>query len=83
VINEAIRTALAHPGLLPVDVAGLSNDANLYQAGLTSHATVTLMLLLEDAFDIEFPQEYLKRRTFESIGMIERSVRELVGESVQ
>jgi len=81
-ITDTIREMLGHPGLLPVDVATLSDTDNLYTAGLTSHASVTLMLLLEDAFDIEFPQELLKRRTFESIATIAESIRSVVGESV-
>ena len=44
---------------LPIDVASLAGDDNLYQAGMTSHASVSVMLALEDRFDIEFPDAML------------------------
>ena len=39
----------------------LAEDADLYEAGMTSHASVNVMLALEDAFDVEFPDRMLKR----------------------
>jgi acyl carrier protein len=57
-----------------VAVASLSDDADLYQAGMTSHASVNLMLGLEDAFDVEFPDEMLRRSVFESISAISAAV---------
>jgi acyl carrier protein len=57
-----------------VDVDSLSDDADLYQAGMTSHASVNLMLGLEDAFDVEFPDEMLRRSVFESISAISAAV---------
>ena len=38
--------------------------------GMTSHASVNVMLALEDAFDFEFSEKMLKKSTFESIGAI-------------
>ena len=37
----------------------LDDSDDLYRAGLSSHATVDLMLTLEDHFDIEFPEAML------------------------
>ena len=37
---------------------------------MTSHASVNVMLALEDAFDVEFPDEMLKRSVFESVASI-------------
>ena len=62
-------------GALPAD------DADLYRAGLSSHASVNLMLAIEDEFDIEFPESYLKRSTFESISAIARAVTTLTSEA--
>ena len=47
-------------------------QADLFQAGMSSHASVNVMLALEDAFDIEFPDNMLKRRVFESVAAIAR-----------
>jgi len=37
---------------------------------MTSHASVNVMLALEEEFDIEFPEEMLQKSTFESIEAI-------------
>jgi len=76
-MNAQIRDLLKQHGGLSVDVATLSDDADLYRAGLTSFASVQLMLGLEDAFDIEFPDSMLNRATFGSIKGMERAVGQL------
>ena len=75
--QDRIREIVKEHGRLSVDVAQLHDDASLYQAGLTSHASVNLMLAVEEAFDIEFPERMLRRRTFESIASFAGAVSEL------
>lgn len=76
--NEGIiRSVLAKHARLPVDVAGLEYSADLYTAGLKSFASVQVMLGLEEAFDIEFPEKMLNRTTFSSIEAIDKCVTEL------
>jgi acyl carrier protein len=58
---------------LPID--DLSNDANLYEAGLQSLATVKLMIAIEDAFGIELPDHLLTRQTFSSIDSLAAAIR--------
>ncbi len=79
---EEIRKIIAEHGRLSVDVAGLAADADLYQAGMTSHASVNVMLALEDHFDVEFPDRMLKRSVFESLSAIEAALVELQTEAV-
>jgi acyl carrier protein len=62
---------------LPVKVETLSDDTDLYVAGMTSHASVSVMLALEDEFDIEFPDAMLKRSVFASITAIGSAISEL------
>jgi acyl carrier protein len=81
-MNETIRKAVEDHARLPVPVAGLADDDDLYQAGMTSHASVNVMLALEDAFDIEFPDRMLKRSVFESIAAIQAALTELQAETV-
>jgi acyl carrier protein len=69
-LAEQVRKILASEGRLAVDVAEIAPDDDLYKLGLTSHASVTLMLALEDAFEVEFPDNMLNKRTFESIRAI-------------
>jgi acyl carrier protein len=76
-MTDEIRTVIKEHGRLPVDVDALADDADLFQAGMTSHASVNVMLGLEDAFDIEFPDSMLKRSVFESIASIRAALEEL------
>lgn len=73
-MNEKIRTLLAKLGGLPVSVDNVADAADLYAAGLSSFASVQLMLGLEEAFDIEFPDHMLNRKSFASITAIEATV---------
>ncbi|WP_440224178.1 acyl carrier protein [Dokdonella sp. MW10] len=72
--TQRIRTILAEHGRLDADASALDENADLYQAGMTSHASVNVMLALEGAFDIEFPDHLLKRSVFESIAAIRDAV---------
>jgi acyl carrier protein len=76
-MNEEIRKLIAEHARLAVDVSTLSDDASLYEAGMTSHATVNLMLALEGGFDVEFPDSMLKRSVFESVATIGAALGEL------
>jgi acyl carrier protein len=76
-LAEAIRRVLRDHARLPVDVSSLDDQADLFRAGMSSHASVNVMLALEDAFDIEFPDSMLKRSVFESVAGIDAAVREL------
>jgi acyl carrier protein len=75
-----VRDLLASHGGLSGDVADLAADADLYAAGLSSFASVQLMLALEDAFDVEFPDRMLNRRSFQTIAAIEACVAELTAD---
>jgi acyl carrier protein len=79
-LDDRIRRIVREHGRLSLDVAQLGNDASLYQAGLTSHASVNLMLAIEESFGIEFPERMLRRRTFESVASIADAVAELTGD---
>jgi len=74
---EKVREVVAQHGRLAASVSELADDADLYGAGLTSLATVGLMLALEDAFEIEFPDSMLSRKTFGSISALADAVQTL------
>jgi acyl carrier protein len=69
-MRERIRAIVAQHGRLAVDMSTLDDNADLYVHGLTSHASVNLMLALEDEFDVEFPETLLRKQTFQSIDAI-------------
>ena len=76
-MNPEIRKLIAEHARLAVDVGTLADEASLYEAGMTSHATVNLMLALEASFDVEFPDSMLKRSVFESVTTITTALAEL------
>ena len=80
-MNDEIRRVLGANAKLSVDVDTLADDADLYEAGMSSHASVTVMLALEDAFDVEFPDSMLKRSVFESVSSIAAALTELQREA--
>jgi acyl carrier protein len=80
-MSDGIRQILKEHARLALDVDGLAPDADLYHAGMTSHASVNVMLALEDHFDVEFPDRMLTRSVFESIAAIEAALTELHAEA--
>ncbi|MFC5500803.1 acyl carrier protein [Lysinimonas soli] len=69
-ITDGIREVLNSNARLAVDSVTLSDDDNLYQQGLTSHAVVNVLMGIEDKFDVEFPDALLRRDTFESVSSL-------------
>ncbi|MBS2025347.1 MAG: acyl carrier protein [Deltaproteobacteria bacterium] len=78
-MTDQIRDVVRQHARLAVPVEQIPDDGDLYAAGLTSHASVNLMLALESAFDVEFPERMLRRRAFESIAAIRSALEELRG----
>ncbi|MGZ9160489.1 MAG: acyl carrier protein [Candidatus Limnocylindrales bacterium] len=76
-MTERVRQIIKEHGRLPADLESLGDEADLYQAGMTSHASVNLMLALEAAFDVEFPDAMLKRTVFQSVRSINEALRTL------
>jgi acyl carrier protein len=75
-VRDKILTLLGAQGAL--EAAKLTDDADLYDAGLTSFASVQLMLALEETFGVEFTESMLNRKTFASISNITSCVDELL-----
>jgi acyl carrier protein len=80
-MQQIVRRLLDEHGRLHSPVAGLSSDADLYDAGLTPFAAIRVMLALEEQFEIEFPVRMLCRQSFASIDAIAACLAELVGSS--
>jgi acyl carrier protein len=72
-----IRSVLDEHAKLDISADDLGPETNLYEAGLSSLSTVNVMLAIEDALDIEFPESMLNRRTFESIASIADALEQL------
>lgn len=79
-MTETIREIIARTVELPGGVGGVTDTADLYEAGMTSFGSVQLMLALEEEFDIEFPERMLNRKLFSSIANIKAALDELTAE---
>jgi acyl carrier protein len=69
-----IRTVLQKHGRLGKDALQLSENDDLYAAGMTSLASVNVMLALETEFGVEFPDQMLNRSMFITVGAIEAAL---------
>jgi acyl carrier protein len=78
-MDEEIRKILAEHGRILEDMSKVGDEDDLFQLGMTSHASVNVMLALEDEFDFEFPERMLRKSTFESISAIRVALTELTG----
>ena len=76
-MNTTIRRILREHARLRADVDSIADDADLYKVGMTSHASVNVMLALEAAFDVEFPDRMLSRQVFGSVATIRAAIEEL------
>jgi len=76
-VRDEVRRVVAEHARLSVDIGAIGDGDDLFAAGMSSHASVSLMLALEDTFDVEFPDEMLKKATFESVAAIEAALNEL------
>jgi acyl carrier protein len=52
-------------------------STDLYRAGMTSYASVVLMIALDNEFGLEFPDAMLSRSVFESIDAIANAIESL------
>lgn len=73
-----VRELVAQHARLAVPIEQLTDDCDLYAAGLTSLTTVTLMLALEERFNVEFSDKMLQRKTFATIRSLAAAIEELV-----
>lgn len=77
-VTEVVRAVVAQHGKLQQDIAGVKDEDDLYAYGLASHATVNVVMALEDELDIEIPDELLTKRTFASIASMRDAISPLV-----
>ncbi len=76
-MTDDVRKILQDHARLATGPGTLAPQADLYEAGMTSHASVNVMLALEDHFDLEFPDEMLKPSVFASIAAIVAAVEQI------
>ncbi|WP_342358902.1 acyl carrier protein [Terrarubrum flagellatum] len=77
-MKAKIRDILAKHGRLPVSIDTLGDQDDLHAAGLTSFGSVEIMMALEEAFNVEFPDRMMNRRNFASVAAIESALQSLM-----
>jgi acyl carrier protein len=78
-MEDKIREIIGTHARLTVSANSLPEEADLYAAGMSSQASVSIMVALEDEFDVEFPDRMLKRSVFQSIAAIRTALGEIQG----
>ena len=72
-----IRAILQTYARIPATVETLADDSNLFTAGMTSLASVEVILALEEKFEIEFSDQMMHRKTFSSVSAIAAAIADL------
>lgn len=80
-MEDKIREIIGTHARLTVSANSLPEDADLYAVGMSSQASVSIMVALEDEFDVEFPDQMLKRSVFQSVSSIRAALDELQGKA--
>ena len=76
-ILNRVRKVIADYAELGANVDSLAIDEDLFAKGMSSRASVGVMLGLESEFDIEFPDAMLRRDVFESMLSISTAIESL------
>jgi acyl carrier protein len=76
-MRDRIRKIVKDSSGLRLNFESAGDGTNLFQAGMTSYASVVLMIALENEFGLEFPDGMLSRRVFESIDTIANAIESL------
>ncbi|MFI7131032.1 phosphopantetheine-binding protein [Nonomuraea sp. NPDC050153] len=83
-MNDVEERILGLLGQIDILLAGPRQQLpqqRLWENGMTSLSSVRLLLLVEEEFDVELPDEALTRTTFESVGSLAAVVRQAAGGS--
>ncbi len=79
-MRDRVRAIVASMNLVPVPLDSLTEQDNLFDAGMTSFGSVQLMMAIEEEFDIEFPNSLLTRKTFATLDGLNAAVEQLVSQ---
>lgn len=80
-LDAIVRSSLNRAGRLPVDPWSLADDADLFDTGLSSHASVAVLVDLEESTDVEFPDHLLRRSTFTTIASIRDALAQVLSDA--
>ncbi|MFJ8582786.1 acyl carrier protein [Micromonospora sp. NPDC093277] len=76
-METQVREILVKHSGLGDSVSGVDAGENLWQLGMTSLASVQVMVALEETFGVEIPDDKLRHATFASVDNIMSCMRSL------
>lgn len=77
-VDAQIRNVLREYAHLNQDPLTLDESYDLNMASMTPHDQAMVMLALEDAFDLDFPDHCFSKRVFANIAAIRCTVNQLL-----
>jgi acyl carrier protein len=83
IMETQVRTILQKHSGLGDTAQSIGVHESLWQAGMTSLASVEVMLALESTFDFEFPESWLRHATFGTVFNIMSCVKQLTESAVR
>ncbi|EEA01528.1 phosphopantetheine-binding [Burkholderia sp. H160] len=76
-VKKELREIITKVAHLDILADNISDDADLYEIGLSSLNTIHLMLAIEDHFNVEIPDPMLSRNLFQSINSLANAITQL------
>jgi acyl carrier protein len=76
-VKKELRQIITDVAHLDILVDNISDDADLYEIGLSSLNTIQLMLAIENHFNLEIPDRMLSRNLFQSINSLASAITQL------
>jgi acyl carrier protein len=76
-MENVVRLILKKHTSIGVEADTLKSSINLFDVGMSSFAAVQVMMGLEEVLGVEFPDEMLTRRSFETIDALTAAVNSL------
>jgi acyl carrier protein len=76
-VKIELRQIIKETAHFDVSMDSISDDDDLYEAGLSSLNTIQLMLAIERHFDIEIPDQMLNRSLFQSVNSLADAITSL------
>ncbi len=73
-MEETIAAIVVEHGRFVPDLSQLQYDTDLFEAGLTSHASAVIMTVIENDLGVTFPDHLLTRSTFHSVSSLAAAV---------
>jgi acyl carrier protein len=73
-VEDEIRRLVIGNATLAIGEASLTDDTDLFSAGMTSYASVTMMMSIEEHFGVVFTDSQIIRTTFQTIASMAEAV---------